>query len=172
MVKSVSGGEQGVAAERNTLQVLMQRSNLVTLAAVRCQSINIKDMHKLILMFLLLLCFTAADAQRMYDGTGRNIGRVDGERYYDGSGRNIGRVDGERIYDGSGRNIGRIDAERIYDGNGRQMGRVDGDRLYRCTGANLGRIDGDRLYDGNGRFIGRADGLRRRQVIVFFYFYM
>jgi hypothetical protein len=33
-------------------------------------------------------------------------------------------------------------------------------------------LDGDRLYDGSGRPIGRGDGVRRRQIIVFFYFYM
>ena len=30
----------------------------------------------------------------MYDGSGRQVGRVDGERYYDGSGRQLGRIDG------------------------------------------------------------------------------
>jgi hypothetical protein len=134
--------------------------------------LQLRYMHKLILILPLLLWFATAEAQRMYDGSGRQIGRVDGERYYDGSGRLLGRVDGERIYDGAGRNIGRIDGERIYDGKGRLIGRVDGDRLYSGTGSNLGRVDGDRVYDGSGRFIGRADGLRRRQVILFFYFYM
>ena len=47
-------------------------------------------------------------------------------------------------------------AERMYDGSGR----------------NIGRLEGERLYDGSGRQIGRAEGLRRRQVIVFFYFFM
>ena len=36
-------------------------------------------------------------AQRMYDSTGRQIGRVDAERYYDATGRQIGRVDGTHI---------------------------------------------------------------------------
>ena len=32
----------------------------------------------------------------MYDGTGRQLGRIDGGRIYDGSGRQIGRADGLR----------------------------------------------------------------------------
>lgn len=71
------------------------------------------------LTMLLLLCATAvttlAQAQQMYDSSGRQIGRVDGERYYDSSGRQIGRQDGMQIYDGSGRQLGRIDGERVYD---------------------------------------------------------
>ena len=45
---------------------------------------------------------------------------------YDGSGRQTGRVDGERLYSGSGSQMGHIDGERIYDGSGRQIGRADG----------------------------------------------
>jgi len=41
-----------------------------------------------------------------------------------------------------------------------------------ATGRQIGRINGDRIYDGSGRQIGRADGMRRRQIIVFFYFFM
>ena len=47
----------------------------------------------------LLSTVAPAAAQRMYDSSGSQIGRVDGERYYDSSGRQIGRVDGNRIYD-------------------------------------------------------------------------
>jgi hypothetical protein len=130
-------------------------------------------MNKVILLMVCAVLTTAsAHAQRMYDSGGRQIGRVDAERYYDGSGRQIGRVDGERIYDGSGRQLGRMDGERIYDASGRQLGRIDGDRLYDSSGRALGRIDGERIYDASGRQIGRADGLRRRQIILFFYFYM
>ena len=50
--------------------------------------------------------------QFMYDGSGRQIGRVDGNFYYNGSGSQIGRVDGNFIYDGSGRQIGRADGLR------------------------------------------------------------
>ena len=64
-------------------------------------------------LFIALICTSSAYAQRMYDGSGRQIGRVDGERYYDGSGHQIGRVDGAYIYDGSGRQLGRIDGERV-----------------------------------------------------------
>ena len=94
------------------------------------------------------------------------------QRLYDGSGRQIGRVDAERIYNASGQQIGRIDGERVYDASGRQLGRIDGTRVYSASGSAMGRIDGDRLFDGSGRQIGRADGLRRMQMIVFFYFFM
>lgn len=130
------------------------------------------------LVATLLGCWLAiagcpdALAQKMYDSSGRQIGRVDGERYYDASGRQIGRVDGQRIFDGSGRNLGRIDGERVYDSSGRQIGRIDGERLYSASGSQIGRLEGERLYDGSGRQIGRADGLRRMQAIVFFYFFM
>ena len=51
-------------------------------------------MKKLLLAVAMMLVFlNAALAQRMYDGSGHQIGRVDGERYYDGSGHQIGRVD-------------------------------------------------------------------------------
>ena len=35
----------------------------------------------------------SAFSQRMYDSSGRQIGRVDSERYYDASGHQIGRAD-------------------------------------------------------------------------------
>ena len=76
------------------------------------------------LMAALLL--PTAFAQRLYDGSGRQIGRVDAERFYSASGQQIGRVDGERVYDASGRQLGRIDGDRLYDGSGRQIGRADG----------------------------------------------
>ncbi len=63
-------------------------------------------------LLIALVCASTAYAQRMYDGSGRQVGRVDGERYYDGSGHQIGRVDGSNIYDGSGRQLGRIDGAR------------------------------------------------------------
>ena len=51
-------------------------------------------MKKLLLAVAMMLVFlNTALAQRMYDGSGHQIGRVDGERYYDGSGHQIGRVD-------------------------------------------------------------------------------
>ncbi len=121
---------------------------------------------------LATLCLPTAYAQRMYDGSGRQIGRVDADRYYDASGHQIGRTDGSRIYDGAGRQIGRIEGDRVYSASGTQIGRIDGDRLYSASGTQMGRLDGDRLYDSSGRQIGRADALRRMQVIVFFYFFM
>ncbi len=121
-------------------------------------------------LLIALICASSAYAQRMYDGSGRQIGRVDGERYYDGSGHQIGRVDGASIYDGSGRQLGRIDGERVYNASGNQIGRIDGERLYSSSGPQMGRIDGERIYDGSGRQIGRADGLRRMQMIIYFYF--
>jgi len=85
------------------------------------------QMKKLLLAVAMMLVFlNSAFAQRMYDGSGHQIGRVDGERYYDGSGNQIGRVDGDRIYDGSGRQIGRIEGERIYNASGSQIGRING----------------------------------------------
>lgn len=66
--------------------------------------------------FLLLLCLIFNSllcmSQRLYDGSGRQIGRFEGERLYDGSGRQIGRIDGDRIYDGSGSQIGRSEGLR------------------------------------------------------------
>jgi hypothetical protein len=128
--------------------------------------------HILITSIVFILWFSNAFAQTLYDGSGRQIGRVDGERYYDSSGRQIGRVDGNHIYDSSGRQLGRIEGERIYNSSGSQIGRIDAERLYSSSGTQMGRIDGDRIYDGSGRQIGRADGLRRMQIIVFFYFFM
>jgi len=116
---------------------------------------SIKYLPILLLLFAMTVT-QLAEAQRLYDGSGRQIGRVDGDRYYDGSGRQVGRQDGMQIYDGSGRQIGRIDGERLYSGSGSAMG----------------RIDGDRIYDGSGRQIGRTDGLRRMQIIICFYFFM
>jgi hypothetical protein len=54
-------------------------------------------MKRLLFAIALTLLFSnTVFAQRMYDGSGRQIGRVDGERYYDGSGHQIGRADGLR----------------------------------------------------------------------------
>ena len=64
------------------------------------------------LLVIALMCASGAIAQRMYDGNGHQVGRVEGDRYYDGSGHQIGRVDGSNIYDGSGRQIGRTDGLR------------------------------------------------------------
>lgn len=69
-------------------------------------------MKKLLLVTSLMFLFGITNAQKMYNGSGKQIGRVDGDRYYDGSGRFIGRIDGDRIYDGSGRFIGRADGMR------------------------------------------------------------
>ena len=53
-------------------------------------------MKKFLLAVSITLAFlNGAFAQRMYDGSGHQIGRVDGERYYNGSGHHIGRVDGD-----------------------------------------------------------------------------
>ena len=41
-------------------------------------------MKKLLILTTMLLTFSFANAQRMYDGSGRQIGRVDGDRFYDG----------------------------------------------------------------------------------------
>ena len=50
-------------------------------------------------LVLMVVCIGSAFGQRMYDSSGRQIGRVDGERYYDASGHQIGRADGFNIYD-------------------------------------------------------------------------
>ena len=90
----------------------------------------------------MVVCGGSAFSQRMYDSSGRQIGRVDSERYYDSSGRQIGRVDGLTIYDASGRQLGRIDGNHVYNSSGSQIGRIDGDRLYSASGTQMGRIDG------------------------------
>ena len=55
----------------------------------------IYQMKKVLILLTVSLFFIgSAFAQRMYDSSGRQVGRVDSERYYDGSGRQIGRVDG------------------------------------------------------------------------------
>jgi hypothetical protein len=48
----------------------------------------------LFLLFNSLHCMS----QRLYDGSGSQIGRVDGERYYSASGGQIGRVESQRIW--------------------------------------------------------------------------
>ena len=54
-------------------------------------------MNKVILLMVCAVLTTAsAQAQRMYDGSERQLGRIDGERIYDASGRQIGHVDGLR----------------------------------------------------------------------------
>ena len=45
--------------------------------------------HLFTFLLIALLCASSAFAQRMYDGSGRQVGRVDGERYYDGSGHKL-----------------------------------------------------------------------------------
>ena len=50
-------------------------------------------------LLLAAMLLPTAFAQRMYDGSGRQLGRVDAERFYSASGQPIGRVDGERIYE-------------------------------------------------------------------------
>ena len=63
-------------------------------------------------------------------------------------------------------------AQYMYDGSGRQIGKVSGDYFYDGSGRQIGKISGDYLYDGSGRQIGKSNGLRRRQVMLFFYFFM
>jgi sporulation protein YlmC with PRC-barrel domain len=75
------------------------------------------------LLVLMVVCVGSAFSQRMYDSSGRQVGRVDSERYYDSSGRQMGRVDGLTIYDASGRQIGRIDGNHIHNSSGSQVGR-------------------------------------------------
>jgi hypothetical protein len=87
-------------------------------------------MRMFALVMLLALSTAQVFAQRMYDSSGRPIGRVDGERYYDSSGRPIGRVEGYTVYDGSGRPLGRIDGDRVYDASGRPIGRIQGFDSY------------------------------------------
>jgi hypothetical protein len=138
----------------------------------RTQKLNCKKMRKLFLMTTMLLAFGLAKAQYMYDGSGRQIGKVSGEYFHDGSGRQIGKANGGYIYDGSGRQIGKTSGGYIYDGSGRQIGKTSGEYLYDGSGRQIGKISGEYLYDGSGRQIGKAQGLRRLQVIIFFYFFM
>ena len=84
-------------------------------------------MKKWMLAWLMAaLLLPTAFAQRLYDGSGRQIGRVDAERVYSASGSQMGRIDGDRLYSASGSAMGRIDGDRLYDGSGRQIGRADG----------------------------------------------
>ena len=53
-------------------------------------------MKNLLILATMLLTFGFTNAQRMYDGSGRPIGKTDGSRIYDGSGRPIGKADGLR----------------------------------------------------------------------------
>ncbi len=62
-------------------------------------------------LLLSILCMGHALGQRMYDGSGRPLKRVDG---------------GERLYSASGSPMGRIDGDRVYDASGRPMGRAEG----------------------------------------------
>lgn len=44
--------------------------------------------------------------------------------------------------------------------------------LMACAVLATASAHAQRMYDSGGRQIGRAEGLRRRQIILFFYFYM
>ena len=68
--------------------------------------------HLFTSLLIALIWASSAYAQRMYDGSGRQVGRVDGERLYYWSGSQMGRINGERIYDGSGRQIRRANGLR------------------------------------------------------------
>ena len=130
-------------------------------------------MKQLFVFICLGLFFsTGLPAQYMYNASNRQIGKVSGDRYYDASNRLIGRVNGEMVYDGSNRKIGQINGEDIYNGSGRKIGRVAGDQLYDGSNRLIGRMNGDVIYDGSNHQIGRAAGLRRRQILLFFYFFM
>lgn len=87
---------------------------------------NFKICRTITALLIVLLSTTSAFSQRMYDSSGRQIGRIDGNHVYNSSGSQIGRIDGDRLYSASGTQMGRIDGERIYDGSGRQIGRADG----------------------------------------------
>ena len=63
-------------------------------------------------------------------------------------------------------------AQYIYDGSNHQIGRVDNNYLYDGSNHQVGRIDGNYIYDGSNHQIGRVDGLTRRQIIIFFYFFL
>ena len=70
---------------------------------------NFTISRSLSVLLIAFLSMSSALSQKMYDSSGRQIGRVDGERYFDSSGHQIGRSDGFNIYDESGRQLGRID---------------------------------------------------------------
>ena len=108
-------------------------------------------------LLVLSLLLPTAFAQRMYDGSGRQLGRVDAERFYSASGQPIGRVDGERIYDASGRQLGRIEGERVYSASGSPIGRIHGERLYSASGS----LSGPHGRRASLRCIGSPDRPRR-----------
>ena len=131
-----------------------------------------KDRQKAITCFKKSSESGYSNAQYMYDGSGRQIGKANGNYYYNGSGRQIGKVEGNYIYDGSGHQLGKVDGNYVYDGTGHQIGKIDANYLYNGSGRQIGKLDGDYLYDGSGHQIGKSDGFRRMQIIIFFYFFM
>ena len=98
---------------------------------------NLRTFTTTLLALALLSGAAPTAAQRMYDSSGGQIGRVDGERYYDSSGRQIGRVDGTRIYDASGRQLGRIDGDRVYDSSGSHTDASLDDEIIAEVAANF-----------------------------------
>jgi|688.fasta_scaffold783073_1 hypothetical protein len=129
---------------------------------------------------------------------GNIIGKVSGSNFYNGSGKKIGKVTGNYlsstwgncvVYDASGRKIGSINADDIYNSAGSKIGQMnclDGgnDDTYFLDGrgrkmGTLSRV----LYNSKGKetriirdysnsVIGTTEGLSRKEVIVFFYFFM
>ena len=94
--------------------------------------------HLITALLVWSLLMPTAVAQRMFDSSGRALGRVDAERFYNGSGQQLGRVDGERIYDASGRQLGRIDGTRVYSASGSPIGRIDGGTALQRFGLSHG----------------------------------
>jgi hypothetical protein len=74
------------------------RDFIAARAPVLQKSFHAKPVSKLIRLFaaLLLLAFGlgSAWAQRMYDSSGRQLGRIDVERYYSDSASLMGLLDG------------------------------------------------------------------------------
>lgn len=129
---------------------------------------------------------------------GNIIGKVSGSNFYNGSGKKIGKVTGNYlsstwgtciVLDASSRKVGSINGDNIYNAAGTKIGQMaclDGgnDDTYFRDGAGrkvgtlsrkLHNSEGKEtrtIYDYSNRVIGTTEGLSRKEVILFFYFFM
>jgi hypothetical protein len=129
---------------------------------------------------------------------GNIIGKVSGSNFYNGSGKKIGKVTGNYlsstwgtciVFDASSRKIGSINGDNIYNAAGSKIGQMaclDGgnnDTYFRdgsgrkvaTLSRSLYNSEGKEtrtIYDYSNRVIGTTEGLSRKEVIVFFYFFM
>lgn len=65
-----------------------------------------------IALLVMSLLLPSVHAHRLFDSSGRFLGRLETERFDNAIGQPTGRVDGDRSYDGSGHPIGCVDGLR------------------------------------------------------------